>query len=198
MKKLMISFLLTMFVLMVSAQKQGAFRVGFDGGVAIPRGGAGIMAAFEPKYNLTDNLNIGLRFGLAAMAKEIDFTVGSEPTQADAGVNAGSLLTMDYYFNKGGRSAFYLGAGAGYFALANVRVDDDSNVDELTEIGVSGKPGALVRLGFESGKFRMGAEYNLIPETDLQNTAGNIIGSSRNSYLAIHLGFYIGGGKWGK
>ncbi len=198
MKKSFLTIITLILALAGFAQKQGAFRVGFDGGVAIPRGGAGILAAIEPKYNIIDNLNIGLKMGLAAMAKEISWTSGNEPVDGEAGANASLLLTCDYYLNRGGRSAFYIGAGGGYFILANVKVDDASNAEELNDIALTNKPGGLVRLGFESCKFRMGMEYNLIPETELQNTAGSVIGTSRNSYMGLHLGFYIGGGKWGK
>lgn len=198
MKKSILTIITLILAVAGYAQQQGAFRVGFDGGVAIPRGGAGILAAIEPKYNVTDNLNIGLKMGVAAMAKEIVWTSGNEPVDAEAGANASLLLTCDYYLNKGGRSAFYIGAGGGYFSLANVKVDDNSDTGELDYIAVTNKPGGLVRLGFESGKFRMGLEYNLIPETELQNTAGSVIGSSRNSYMGLHLGFYVGGGRWGK
>lgn len=44
----------------------------------------------------------------------------------------------------------------------------------------------------------MGVEYNIIPDSDLQDLDGNIIGTASNSYLGIHLGFYVGGGRWSK
>jgi hypothetical protein len=58
--------------------------------------------------------------------------------------------------------------------------------------------GGLLRGGFEWGKFRMGLEYNLVPKSTLQDTSGNNRGTISNSYLGIHLGFFVGGGKWGK
>jgi hypothetical protein len=44
----------------------------------------------------------------------------------------------------------------------------------------------------------MGLEYNLVPESTLQDINGDNKGTIANSYAGIHLGFYIGGGKWGK
>jgi outer membrane protein X len=180
------------------AQKQGAFRVGFDGGIAIPRGGMGVLASAEPKYNIADNMNVGLRVGLAAMAKEIVFTNSNEASEAETSANLSTLLTFDYYLNKGGRSAFYVGAGAGYYVLGNVKLDFLNQADEITSLNITNKPGGLVRAGFESGKFRMGMEYNLIPETELYSVSGKVIGTSRNSYLGLHLGFFVGGGRWGR
>jgi hypothetical protein len=198
MKKLIFTMYLTFVVAIVSAQQQGAFRVGFDFGIAVPKGGAGLLAAIEPKYNIADNMNVGLRLGSAILAKEIEYNTSSEEVKAEVGVNAAMLLTYDYYLNKGGRSAFYIGGGAGFFGLANVKVDEENSPDEISTVGVNRKAGGMVRLGFESGKFRMGVEYNLIPETELQNMNGTIVGTSRNSYAGMHMGFYFGGGKWGK
>lgn len=56
----------------------------------------------------------------------------------------------------------------------------------------------MVRAGFEVGKFRMGAEYNVVPASDYNIVAGNKLGSVRNSYLGISIGFFIGGGYWKK
>jgi outer membrane protein X len=44
----------------------------------------------------------------------------------------------------------------------------------------------------------MGLEYNIVPDSSLQNVSGADLGTVTNSYLGIHLGWYIGGGKWGK
>jgi outer membrane protein X len=45
-------------------------------------------------------------------------------------------------------------------------------------------------------KFRMGLEQ---PSTKIfARQSGNNRGTISNSYLGIHLGFFVGGGKWGK
>ena len=44
----------------------------------------------------------------------------------------------------------------------------------------------------------MGLEYNLVPKSNLQDLNGASVAKVSNSYLGIHLGFYVGGGKWGK
>lgn len=55
----------------------------------------------------------------------------------------------------------------------------------------------MVRAGLELGKFRIGAEYNIVPPSDLQNVSGQVIGEAINQYYGITLGFFVGGGKWG-
>jgi hypothetical protein len=68
---------------------------------------------------------------------------------------------------------------------------DDTNTTTITTLDASGKMGGLVRGGFEWGKFRMGFEYNIVRDSSLQNMSGANIGTVSNSYLGIHLGFFL-------
>lgn len=178
------------------AQKEGGFRVGWDFGYTVPsNGGGGLLAAIEPKYNIADDMNVGLRIGAAAMIRDVQGSGGST-TSAKVSVNGSYVATYDYYFNDAGKAFVpYMGGGVGYYSIANVEFDQGSDSNQLG-FGVNGKMGALVRGGFEWGKFRMGMEYNLVPKSDLHNTSGATIGTVSNTYLGFHLGFYVGGGKW--
>lgn len=179
-----------------NAQHKGGFRVGLDLGFVPANGGAGILFSLEPKYNIADNMNVGLRLGAAAIARDVQES--GLTTSAKIAANGSYVGTYDYYFhNSDGSFAPYVGAGFGYYSLVNVEVDDIENSDNIV-VETTGKTGGLVRAGFEWGKFRMGVEYNIIPDSDLQDLDGNIIGTASNSYLGIHLGFYVGGGRWGK
>jgi len=184
----------------VEAQEAGKFRVGLDLGLAMPKGGAGLLGAIEAKYNVADNMNVGLRYETAGMAKE----VGDYKTSISA--NSAFLGTYDYYFNNGSSSfAPFIGAGLGYYAIANFDFNADLNSQELKG-GDSGKFGGLLRTGFEWGKFRLGLEYNLIPKSKIEGFSVNNNGvfteskkstTVKNNYFGISLGFYLGGGKWG-
>lgn len=170
-----------------NAQEQNKFRVGLDLGYAIPDGGGGILIAIEPKYNIADNMNIGLRYESAALAKNIS----SEGVSVESKLAASSSFigTFDYYFNSGSSSfAPFLGGGIGYSTLANVELEINGVTTDDAE--VDGKFGGLVRAGFEVGKFRVAANYNLIGKSDLDGA------ETKNSYIGISLGFYLGGGKW--
>lgn len=178
------------------AQEKGSFRVGLDFGYAIPDGGTGASIALEPKINIADNINVGLRFEAAGLAKNIEEDESS--FEADLAINTSSVVTFDYYFNYG-KSSFapFVGIGLGYHTLANVEADaDDSSLSgvEIDEedIELEGQVGGLLRAGFELGKLRLALSYNLIGES-VDN--GREI---KNSYYGISLGFYTGGGKWRK
>lgn len=144
-------------------------------------------------------MNVGLRIGAAAMIR--DLNTDGEYTTARISANGSYVGTYDYYFNNSGTSFVpYVGGGLGFYSIANVEFDDansDSDSDDVA-VDATGKLGGLVRGGFEWGKFRMGLEYNLVPKSTLQNMYGAEVGTISNSYLGIHLGFYVGGGKWGK
>lgn len=181
------------------SQEEGKFRVGLDLGYTVPsNGGGGILFSLEPKYNLKDNMNVGLRIGAAAMVRDIK--TDGETTSAKISANGSYVGTYDYYFNNSGSSFVpYIGGGVGYYSIANVEFDNlDDDSSETASLDASGKMGGLIRGGFEWGKFRMGIEYNLVPKSELQDTSGSKISDISNSYLGIHLGFYVGGGKWGK
>jgi hypothetical protein len=178
------------------SQEEGKFRVGLDFGYVPAGGGGGGLLSLEPKYNITDNMNVGLRIGGAAVVRDLVANDNEEFTAKVAGI--GSYVgTYDYYFHKSGSSfAPYVGGGVGYYTLANVEVDDSSADSEEITPGVSGVMGGLIRGGFEWGGFRMGLEYNFLPDSDLEDVDGNKVGTAKNAYVGFSIGFFVGGGKW--
>lgn len=196
MKKIVLSvFALGGFVHGI-AQQQGKFRVGLDAGYAIPAsGGGGVLLSIEPKYNIKDNMNVGVRFGIAGMARDVQENSYNSETKVSS--NMSYLATYDYYFNNGGGAVVpYVGLGAGLYTHGNIEFHDNANRD--VSFDIDAQFGGMIRGGFEWNKFRMGVEYNIVPKSDLKNISGVDLGSSPNSYLGIHIGFFVGGGKWNK
>ncbi len=182
------------------AQQAGRFRMGLDLGPAIPKdGGIGAILNLEPKVNLKNNLSVGMRFGVAALAKDITYYDFSADYEGEVSANVSIAGTMDYYFNSGkSNAAPFIGLGYGYYALSSVEVQngDFDNPDNVGELEADFKWAPMLRAGVELGKFRMAAEYNFVPTSNLQNTSGQIIGEAINQYFGFTLGFYVGGGKW--
>lgn len=199
MKNLIILLIAILGSKFANSQKKDGFRVGLDLGYAIPAsGGGGLIFTIEPKYNIADNMNVGLKIGAAALVKEINSNNGIA-TKAKIGVVAFYTGTFDYYFHKS-RSDFapFVGGGISYNGLANVEVDNNNSGNPAPVLDVNTKFGGLLMGGFEYQHFRMALEYNYIPESNLQNNFGIPVGKISNSYFGINFGFYIGGGKWGK
>nr|WP_299345930.1 hypothetical protein [Allomuricauda sp.] len=199
MKKVLFAAIILIFTIQYGfSQEQNKFRVGLDLGYAIPDGGSGILLAIEPKYNIADNMNIGLRYESAAMAKNVPLGEGFGDLESELAASSSLLGTFDYYFNTGSSFAPFVGAGVGYSFLANLEVDFTQvegvpdGEDSTGEAEVDGQFGGLIRVGFELGKLRLAATYNLIGASDVEGT------DIKNSYIGLSLGFYLGGGKWGK
>ncbi|MFE3846837.1 hypothetical protein ACFX5D_02505 [Flavobacterium sp. LB3P45] len=196
MKKVILAVSAFLVFTICYSQKEGGFRVGLDFGFVPAQGGAGVLFSIEPKYNIKDNMNVGLRIGAAGIVRDINDSGTS--TSATVSANSSYVATYDYYFNKLGKSFVpYIGGGAGFYTVGNVQFDDINSSNNVT-LDATSNFGGLVRGGFEWGKFRMGVEYNLVPESTLHDMDGNNRGTVSNTYLGIHLGFYVGGGKWGK
>ena len=199
-KTFLFLMLLIGYATQLQAQEANKFRFDIRLGYAIPSGGGGgVLFNLEPKWTITDNMNVGLRLGAAAYASSLEYndTVG-QSSETEIGANGSFVGTYDYYFHNGSSSfAPFVGAGLGYYQVANVG-DDGSDFDNGTEIGSDGKFGGMFRAGFDWGKFRLAAEYNLIGNSDLRNASNDVIGTAKNGYIGISLGAYFGGGKWGR
>lgn len=197
MKKIIVLVLLTFAFANAYSQEKGRFRVCLDFGYVPTGGGGGGMFSIEPKYNLTDNMNVGLRLGVAGIARDIETNSG-QSTTAKISANSSLVGTYDYYIHIGKMSFVpYVGAGFGYYEIANIEFDDATS-SEITPAS-TGEMGGLIRGGFEWGKLRVGVEYNFVPDSKLQDSNGNVTDVSvANSYVGLHIGFYLGGGKWGK
>lgn len=67
-------------------------KVGLDLGVAPTNGGGGVLFSLEPKYNIKDNINVGLRIGIAAIVRDInDF---GTTTSAKVAANGSPMLLL--------------------------------------------------------------------------------------------------------
>jgi hypothetical protein len=200
MKKLAGLLFVLIFIQSSFAQRADAFRFNMDLGAAIPKnGGVGVLINFEPQIMVKNNISVGLRIAAAGLAKDVIYFDRPEDFDGELSINSSISATANYFFNQGkSRVAPYIGAGFGYYGLANVdfeNLDPNQNVGEL-EANFVWAP--MIRTGLELAKFRLGIEYNLVPPSDLQDTSGKVIGETINQYFGFTLGITIGGGKWGK
>lgn len=201
MKKLITILLLLQVMHHAYSQEEGRIRFQMDLGVAAPKdGGVGALVNFEPQVLVTRNLSLGLRMGVAGLAKDVTYYEIPDDYDGELSANTSVSGTANYYFNYGkGKVAPYIGAGFGYYALSNIDVDgSDFDEDEVRGLKANFAWAPMIRAGVELGKFRIGAEYNFIPKSDLQNVSGEVIGQAINEYFGFTLGYFVGGGKWGR
>lgn len=186
-----------------NAQEFKKFRWNLGLGYAIPGGtGAkgGVLIHSEPGYRVNDQLLVGLRMEFAGMVR------GYSSDVQTAGIDisfAGSYaLTGQYYLNNNSFRP-YVGAGLGLYKLASVSALASAD-EQYYYAGASGsKIGFFPRVGFDAGHFNLQLEYNLVGKTDLEGYSSETgmpdssapTLSSKNSYLSIKVGCFIGGGR---
>ncbi|WP_010520869.1 outer membrane beta-barrel protein [Aquimarina agarivorans] len=210
MKKILLLLFIVVFNLNYNyAQEKGKLRVGLDFGYASLNeedDGGGFVFYFETKYNISKQMNVGVRYGGAFLAKATENVTNQTSGRLrffDVGINSSILGTFDYYFNKGNSSfAPFIGGGIGAGFVTNTAIDvkifDSDEDEDDSENNIDGETtiSGMLRAGVEWSKFRLSLDYNLTPDTALENLTEKRIGTSKNSYLGITIGFYLGGGKW--
>jgi len=184
MKKVLFLVPLMAMAVAVSAQTYKKVKVDIGFGYAIPNesgGGtkAGATFTLEPHYRITDAISVGLRLEGAALA-HVSSLSGSN-SDAKVSVLSSYCPTGEYYLGKSGFRPF-VGVGLGFFKSASVTIDDNTISGGTVPQVVPGSSdfGFFPRVGFETGHFRMSAEYNVV---------------GKGGYFAAKIGFFFGGGK---
>lgn len=187
-------FLIGLFLtsLSVAAQEFKPFKVNASLGYTRMVGkelSNGFLAALEPKYGIGDYFDLGFRIELAGANRILLLNGQSQKSELKA---FGSyLLTGNVYLT---RSNFrpYIGVGAGYYNYAGNTYDMETDTEEY-RLEASGKFGTMLRVGFKAGHWVVAGEYNLVAPSEYEIRGQTIKG--KNSYLAVKLGFDIGGGR---
>ncbi len=156
MKKLLLT-LITVFAInaVASAQAESyrAFKVDVMGGYASPSGAGlngGLTMSIEPKYNLTDNIAVGIQLGTSIFSTDI----------AGASISGfgNYSLVGEYYLGESTVRPF-AGLAAGIYSGGSVSIGGQ------TATGGSNF-GFAPRVGVQLGHFRVAAEYNLVKDSN--------------------------------
>ena len=147
----------------------------------------GLMFFLEPRYGISDNLTVGLRYGaylLGGGSSEVSLLGQTAPVDDGlvtiSGV-ASVLATADYYFSTNSVRPFG-GLGVGIYSSETVGLDTD-NLD-LDGTSVSGL-GVMPRFGVNFGHFKTILSYNLP------------FAEGVPKYLTFSIGIEFGGGRKG-
>lgn len=195
MKKILVLLTFLSSSVFLRAQEAGEYRGSLDLGVSVPGGGIGALSNLEINYNLSDNMRAGLRIGSGLFVRDLERDSDNDFESGDFSSNLSFAGTYDYCFNSGGALVPYVGAGLGVFIAAGYAGRDGEDYS-FSVLEWSPNFGGFLRAGFEVGKFRVGAEYNFIPDVPLIDAEGIQVGDMSNSYLGFTVGFFVGGGTW--
>lgn len=193
MKKLVLLMCLICVATMLKAQSTTFKPFKVDLGLGYGFGKAkGIIAYLEPKYNVMDELAVGIRWESALLGNvDVSANTGSDPNayaSVDVSAIGSYLVTGDYYFSNATFRPL-AGFGAGVYTMGSIRQSAGVGTDGASvsqDINVGTKFGVAPRVGFEAGHFRMGLEYNII--------TGQPKDFNRN-YFSAKIGAVIGGGR---
>src|SRR5690606_36688168 len=163
MKKLLFAaVMLLMGVAVAQAQAYKPFRFGITLGYANPSGGGdakgGVLFNLEPSYRVQDNIAVGLRLEVAAMARAVANSTGASGSVSG---NASYTVNGQYFFSNNTFRPF-AGLGLGIYNLASVSGEATSGTASSSIAGGT-KFGFYPRVGFELGHFVLGIDYNIIP-----------------------------------
>jgi hypothetical protein len=171
MKKVLLT-LITIFAInaVASAQAENyrAFKVDVMGGLASPSGvglSSGLTISVEPKYNLSDNIAVGVQFATSLFGTS---------------VSGGSIGAFNNYSAVG---EYYLGESkVRPFAGIGLGIYSGGSVSFAGQTVTGGSNfGFAPRAGVQLGHFRIAAEYNLVKDSNfLTLKAGFTIGGGAN------------------
>ena len=172
------------------------FKVDLSVGYAIPGGSGskgGVLFVIEPKYSVMSQLSVGLRMEGAVIARFGGYDADGYPNDVSVKASGSYLVTGDYYFTDNYIFRPFAGAGVGLFRIAGVEVNSTSGT-----VSAASKFGGMIRAGAEISHFRVGFEYNIVPNTTFSGFDSNgepATITSKNGYIGLKVGVCIGGGK---
>jgi outer membrane protein X len=181
-----------------SAQAENYQPVRFNVGLLVPytpdTGSGGFGGVVEGKYNLTDQIAIGLRLDGAV---QFGGSVGRDSASIDVGAVAAMLAKAEYFLTDSTVRPF-VGFAAGMYTLGGQSVTAGEGTAGVTQ--AAGRAfGMAPQLGVDLGVVRLAATYNVLLDGELVVQEVSTDGSpppevsvSRN-YFGFELSFRIGG-----
>jgi len=161
----------------------------------------GFGAAVEPKYNVTDQLSVGLRFeGSGFITQDVSVDSGGSSVSVSQGARAVSayLAKADFYFGTSATRPF-VGLGLGLYKIGSASQSVTGGGSIVQSAAALDGFGFCPQLGVNFGGFRMAATYHVVTGGDLV-VATQAIGApsptevklSKN-FLAFEIGGTFGG-----
>lgn len=158
-----------------------------------PKGG--LVYSIEPQFGLSNSLDIGLRFEQAFIKRpEILDEVIMYQSQAQS-IMSGAL-TVTYRIGTSSTVRPYIGVGAGvYYVGKSEQIFEESlNSYFAYPLPAAAKPGGLGRVGVALGPVLLEGAYNLVSDTNVENTVARKTLAGKNSYFSLKVGYSFGGG----
>jgi hypothetical protein len=194
MKRIIVCIFFAVMATVVFAQEKGKVRLGFDAGNHL---GTNFL------YNIQDNINVGIKWGIALTTRESQY----QKIRFRAGISNLSAIS-NYYFSIAEHSTAFIGGGLGRYRTGFGGLGCTCAIEQKVQKYHNNKFGGFLTTGIEGRKCRLALEYNFVPSSSvlISNHYYNdndiyytqVDDKIKNSYFAITIGVFMGGGKWGK
>jgi hypothetical protein len=194
-----------LFILITSSSGQGGdrmyrkFKGEFSLGYARFANDAeiknGFIIALEPKLLVLDQLAISARLESVLLGKNFETIAGNGDEDFKFKAYQSALFAAEYYFTKDFKVRPFAGGGIGAYSV--VSTGYGYYYDEVYGDDRQVKFGEMIRAGVELRHFRIGLEYNFIPNTTntyYDNSGNTIVLTNKNSYFGMKLGYCFSGG----
>lgn len=202
-QSIFLTFLLCLFAAVTFSQGNERIFMKFKGDVSLGYARFskkadiknGFIIALEPKFQVLDQLAIGIRVESVLQGDDEKDFDGDDQFKFKAYQSA--IGSADYYFTKDYKLRPFIGGGGGLYTVIATRTDsyytdDDDNGKRKFKLG------GMLRAGVEIKHLKIAFEYNFIPNTTYSylGTNGYVNQTYYNSYFAVKMGFCISGGPY--
>lgn len=158
---------------------------------------SGFMYSVEPQYELGKHLEVGFRFEQAFIQRP-EFIDKVITFQSQAKSTMSGLLTANYVIGAIGSIKPYVGVGGGvYYVAASEQARQQVTGGTTTSypLPTTINLGGVGRVGIKYRFIHVEADYNLIGDTSVKNSATSLTLTAKNSYFGVRAGITIGGSK---
>ena len=126
-------------------------KLGFATPIGSDEASGGIAFGTELRYNVADNMSIGISFEAAGFSSDFD------SDEEDIGVSSASMLVVDRYLKTDSGTRGFFGLGIGNMSSGTLEITNGTAGDTF---GSSSSFGIAPRVGYELGHGRLMAQYN--------------------------------------
>ncbi|GAB3993809.1 hypothetical protein GCM10028807_30000 [Spirosoma daeguense] len=182
---------------LVNAQNFTALKLNATAGYALPlyQGASkgGFVYSVEPRYHVTRQIAVGLRFEQAFISRTEILNNNLEYTSQAKSTLSG-LATVNYLFGKKTVQPF-IGIGAGLYHIepSAQLLNGPSSTIYRFSLPATNQFGGMVRIGVNYSAITAEVAANLMDDSSISYVNMNSVLTGKNSYFTAKIGYTLGG-----
>ncbi|GAB3038896.1 outer membrane beta-barrel protein [Spirosoma pulveris] len=157
----------------------------------------GIVYSLEPQYELSRNLEVGVRLE-QAFIKRSEALDGDIYKNTKVSSMISAVATANYVLKLENGFRPYIGVGiGGYYTGESLQTNQVAGSSSVVSypLPAAVNLGGLGRVGVKYGIVYVEGTYNLISDLSVMNAANRLTLTAKNSYFSVKAGLTIGGSR---